>query len=365
MKIVTSGGGIVIAMLIAVFVGAGRSKAGEIPANDPKIQYFGRWDFSNPLSPRHSWPGVSLRARFEGTSIGIRMNDTYCYYNVTIDDTLTSVFHQTSTAPAFTMLASGLSNAETGHTIRISKRNESAWTSFSFEGFVLDSGKTLLEPEAMSERKIEFIGDSYTSALGNEWADTCAAPDAQRYTNIDQGFAALTARHYNAQFHSTSQSGLGLVCDFESNFSNTLPEKFGRTLCSSDSIHWNFRRWIPQLVVVCLGLNDYTAFGGYDAKVSRERTAMFKSRYHQFLEHIRQTYPHVKMLALAAHVDWVRKTVSAIVDEERKIGNADVFFGTFPEFDEEDYVNGGHPSVGTHQKITEYLIESIDAMHVW
>jgi len=45
----------------------------EIPADDPNIQYYGRWDFSDPLAPSHSWPGVYIHARFEGSSIGVRM----------------------------------------------------------------------------------------------------------------------------------------------------------------------------------------------------------------------------------------------------------------------------------------------------
>ena len=29
-----------------------------IPANDPNIQYYGRWDFSDPKAPTHSWGDV-------------------------------------------------------------------------------------------------------------------------------------------------------------------------------------------------------------------------------------------------------------------------------------------------------------------
>ena len=53
-----------------------------IPANNPFIQYFGRWDTSDSLHPCQSWPGVYICAEFTGRTIGIKTNDTSNYYNV-------------------------------------------------------------------------------------------------------------------------------------------------------------------------------------------------------------------------------------------------------------------------------------------
>ncbi len=64
-----------------------------VPADDPNIQYFGRWDFSDPKAPTHSWPGVYVYAVFDGTSIGVVLDDNFNYYNVFIDDTLFIKFH--------------------------------------------------------------------------------------------------------------------------------------------------------------------------------------------------------------------------------------------------------------------------------
>lgn len=54
-----------------------------IPADHPHIQYFGRWDRSDSLHPKHSWPGVSIFAEFSGKSIGVRMADDGHYYSET------------------------------------------------------------------------------------------------------------------------------------------------------------------------------------------------------------------------------------------------------------------------------------------
>ena len=115
-----------------------------IPANDPNIQYYGRWDFSNPSAPSHSWPGVYIFAVFQGTSIGMITDDNACWYNVFIDSVFKFVFHGTTNGVASYPLVSGLSNGS--HTILITKRGETSWTKFSFYGFILDDGKSLLPP---------------------------------------------------------------------------------------------------------------------------------------------------------------------------------------------------------------------------
>ncbi|MCI0697617.1 hypothetical protein L0337_37130 [candidate division KSB1 bacterium] len=37
---------------------------------------------TDPLHPKHSWPGVQIYAEFTGTSVGVRMADDSYYYNV-------------------------------------------------------------------------------------------------------------------------------------------------------------------------------------------------------------------------------------------------------------------------------------------
>ena len=75
-----------LSVLLFTFINGTIYSSNIIPADNPNIQYFGRWDFTTPAAPTHSWPGVYIYAEFEGTSIGIRTNDNACWYNVFIDD---------------------------------------------------------------------------------------------------------------------------------------------------------------------------------------------------------------------------------------------------------------------------------------
>ena len=333
-----------------------------IPADNPNIQYYGRWDFSNPKAPAHSWGGVYIIAEFEGTSIGIMVNDNASYFNVFIDDSLISVFHGDKDTLASYTLASGL--AEGNHKILLTKRYETPNGKYSFNGFVLDNGKNLLPLSPKPKRKIEFIGDSYTSAEGNEWTEASKAPN-DSYSNMYKGFGAIIARHYNAQYHLTSRSGIGLVQDWEGKSKFNMPDHFDRTLFCCPEPKWDFSKWIPDLVVICLGLNDYNGWGGYDHPLKTEIAVLFKQRYHKFISRIINVYPSVKILLVAANnVEWINQQTSEVAAEENEKGNKNVYYTNFPAY-EDHFVNEGHPDVVADLMIAEKLIEKIDTMNVW
>lgn len=147
------------------------------------------------------------------------------------------------------------------------------------------------------------MGDSYTCAEGNEATE---ATEGEKewiakipVTNVDQGFAAMVARHFNAEYHITARCGIGLGCDWQGNRDMALPKWFARTLMESEEPKWDFSRYIPHLVIICLGLNAYSGFHGWEGPVSEENAEDFRATYHAFIATLRQVYPGVKVLALA------------------------------------------------------------------
>ncbi|MBN8707151.1 MAG: T9SS type A sorting domain-containing protein [Bacteroidetes bacterium] len=334
-----------------------------IPADNPNIHYVGRWDFTMPSAPSHSWPGVYLTANFEGTSIGVSMTDNYCYYNVFIDGVLMKIFHPDQAGKTDYNLVSGLTDGN--HTLMLIKRNEASWTKYTFNGLILDDGKTLLPPPELPVRKIEFVGDSFTSASGNEATTQDAPSDVAPVTNITEGFGPITAKHFDAQYHMTSQSGFGMVMDYTGSYVGNIPDKFDQTQMFTANPPWDFEQWIPNLVVIGLGLNDYSGFGGYSHAVSDIHKAEYKNKYHEFIGTIRDAYPGVRVLAVAPHVLWLQQTIAEIVEEENAAGRADVFYTDYPYYDG-GYVNNGHPNVASHHKIADRLIAEIESIpDVW
>jgi len=334
-----------------------------VPANHPHIQYIGPWDMSDSLNPRFSWPGVQIAATFTGTSIGVRLADHTNYYNVYIDGIFHNVFHGTLSGDADYVLAKDLPN--TRHTLLFSRRNITFDEIYSFSGFILDDGAELLPPPSRPSRKIEFIGDSFTAAESNE-ATEQELPWEARFpvTNIDKGFAPLIARHFNAEHHTTCRSGSGLYCDWQGNTEKTIPKIFDHTLMDSNEPKWNFAKWIPDVVVVCLGLNDHSGLRDKDGKISEGKSALFRKTYHDFLTTIRSVYPNVRIVAVAAFPEWIQENVRQVVEEEKSAGKRDVWYAHFDEF-KGGYVANGHPTVATHQKMAHQIIESIELFNVF
>jgi hypothetical protein len=337
-----------------------RAQSAFIPADDPRIQYFGRWDTTDPRHPRHSWPGVSVRAEFGGTRIGVRMTDGDNYYNVTIDGRFRSVFHGNKAGEADYVLDEGLSDGR--HSLVLSKRNISFGPIPTFSGLLVDEGAALFQPPPKPARRIEFIGDSFTAAEGNE-ATVAKMPweEKKPVTNIDKGFAKLVAWHFSAQVNTTCRSGIGMVCDWRGDPEIAVPKYFVRTLMESAEPKWDFSGWIPDLAVVCLGLNDHSGLRSQDGAVSAENSTLFRRTYREFLATLRSVYPGVRILAVAAHPDWIRRNVRQIVDEERANGKGDVHYAQFDDFPAGTVANG-HPNLEWHGRIAAQIIAAVEAI---
>jgi len=334
-----------------------------IPADNPSIQYYGRWDFSDPLHPKYSWPGVYIVAQFTGRSIGIRISDGINYYNVYIDGKLHSVFHGDVKGEADYILAAGLEHTQ--HILCLSKRNIVFDAVFTFSGLLIDDGASLLTPPPKPKSKIEFIGDSFTAAESNEaTVPELAWEDRFPVTNIDKGFAPVIARHYNAQYHTICRSGIGVVCDWQGKTDHTMPMIFGRTLMEKPEPKWDFTRWIPDLVIVSLGLNDHSGLKDKDGNVSKEKSAFFRKGYRDFLGTICSVYPGVKILVVAAFPEWIRTNVRQVVEEEKRNGKTDIDYTQYSEFPG-GYVAYGHPTVETHQKMADQIIAAIDSLNIF
>ncbi len=334
-----------------------------IPAGHPFIEYFGRWDFPDSITALHSWPGVYLIAKFSGRRIGIRMADDVNYYNVYIDGKMTKVLHGTEPGAADYILADAL--AEGPHELRLAKRNIAFGKSFAFLGIWLNQDAELLPPLTDSAPKIEFIGDSFTVAEGNE-ATLAEMPwDAKMpVTNCETGFAGLVAKHFKAQYHTICRSGIGLVCDWTGDKSIAMPKWYDRTLMESPEPRWNFRRWQPDLVVICLGLNDMSGLKSPDGTIPDENADLFRTEYRHFLTKVRAAYPGTRILLVAAHPDWLKQNVRKVYTTEKAAGRTDIFFSEF-DYYPGGYVANGHPTVATHRKIADQIIETIVAEQIF
>jgi hypothetical protein len=346
-------------VLIGIAVLAGCRKvdshgAGErfVPASDPALRFSGRWDLRDPARPRASWPGFAVSTDFQGKTIQVRMSDPGNYFNVEIDGRHHGVIGGKDGLSTY-LLASDLDAG--AHHIRLQRRNISFDDPTVIEGFIVDEEARLSRPADPGVR-IEFIGDSFTAAEGNE-AKAATLPWEEKFpvTDFAKGYAALLARAMNADLTAVCRSGSGVLTTWNGIRELPMPERYGWTLMEDPKPAWDFGGPSPGLVVISLGLNDSGGLKGADGTVGPEASGQFRAAYHRMIAEVWKRHPAAKIVALAPFVPWARVMISAVVAEEKATGTKEIYYAQFDHF-EGGYVADGHPTVATHRKMAEQIL---------
>ncbi len=313
-----------------------------IKPNDANINYYGRFDLSNSSSVvKFNWPGSIIEASFPGPSIGVELNDGGgSYFNVEIDGVLLD-----SLAPTTNTHRSIKTDLSTtvNHTIRITLRSN-GWQTCSFGGFYLQDGKKLSDKPVKPSRKIEFIGDSWTA--GNVMLQTSGA-DNQKYYNAARSYARLTSQAFHAQDMLVARGGCGLV---KSNGSDAnMPTRYPKTLCDGTTT-WDFTSWIPDLVVIFLGINDFN---------NGVTDAYFKTAYTSFITTVRSHYQNVPIILIGLAGN-VLTDVQSVAQSFSK-----VYTYSSPVTLANAKALWMHPDVAQHRQIADGLIPVVKQATGW
>jgi lysophospholipase L1-like esterase len=339
------------------------------PANDPLLHYTGRIDFSNPLKPKLSGAGCYIQARFTGNSIETIMQDQHLdgnqnYLSIVLDGEYKG---RIKTIPGQThyLLADKLVGAE--HTILIGKATEAAIGYVEFGGFICQK---LLPAAELPERKIEFIGNSITCGTGLDITDTpCDSGTWYDQQNAYLAYGPVVARRLNTRWFLSSVSGIGMERNWNSP-GPTLPQVYQNTFLHADSSSpWDFSSYVPDLVVICLGTNDFSDGDGKTPRPAPDSTK-FIDIYIKFLKLIRKNYPQAVICCLSSPVlqgekaQTLQRYLDTIVENLQK-KERDSRVGKF--FFAHDYNHGctGHPDRQEHQKMADEMEPFIKKIMNW
>ncbi len=337
---------------------------GIIDSDDPNIQYVGRFDFTNPKKVAFDWAGISVRARFEGSSCSIRLDDRKNEYAVIVDNRAPRLLI-TDSATTLYNIASKLSDS-IPHTVMIQKRTEPLVGKGEFMGFVLDRGRKLLPLDTRPDRRIEFIGNSITSGYGVE-GDSADCHFSPQTENACMSYAALTARSLNAEYFLISYSGRGVVRNYgDSNKTSRdpMPVLYDRTCYFDSTLKWNFSRWTAQAVVINLGTNDFSTQPYPDSVV-------FQSAYRRLIERVRSQYPGVTMFCLSGPMidEPCTRYIREVVEEQKKMMKRyqDVFFIEINRsaLTDADWGCDRHPNILGMEKMAEIIIPVVRLRMNW
>ena len=312
---------------------------------DSNIQYIGRFNKTNPLSPIMTWTGTAIRIKFQGTSLQAKLSSWGTTYdNITIDGVTTVLTLQSTGSSVTYPLCSGL--ADSTHTATIFKRDQ-PWQPQTFYGFVLDNSKTLVTPPDRKIRKIEFYGDSQTQGAQVEVPGLSADLGPYIYDNNYYSYASVTARALYAEYTSVARNGATLT---PITGQLKIPDVYDRVGIDNTTPLWDFS-WLGDVVCVDLGVNDSPL------------PTNFTAQYVTFVQKIRANHPNAYIFLLAGPLwnsDALKSAIQATVTTMNTSGDSKVYYYAFTT----SISHSGHPRTAESVACAKELVTKIKSV-IW
>ncbi len=333
--------------------------------SNSQIVYSGRIDSTQVKGVELYWSGTSIKFNFEGKSISALLEDEKGdnYYNVIIDNDSLFILRP-DTTKGYYQLASELPKGK--HTVEIFKRTEWNRGKTSFYGFQIKGNPKLLPKQSSYKRKIEFYGNSITAGYAVEDFSGKDSPDST-YTNNYLSYAAITARHFHADYHCICKSGIGVTVSW---FPQIMPEIYDRLNPSDPNSKWDFSLYSPDIVVINLLQNDSWIVNLPENKEFKVRfdneapdDAYIINAYQEFVAQIRSHYPKANIICSLGSMDavkegskWIDYIKTAVVNLNDKM----IYTHFMP------YIEAStHPSIKDQKEMANSLIGFIEENIDW
>ncbi|MGF7038520.1 SGNH/GDSL hydrolase family protein [Mucilaginibacter lappiensis] len=335
-----------------------------IKSKDQHIRYTGRINMTDEAAELY-WTGSSIKINFSGTGASAMLQDERGdnYFTIIVDNKVINTIHLDNTKRVYT-LAEGLPAGQ--HSLELFKRTEWEMGKTVFYQFILAKEADILPVPVAKKRKIEFFGNSITCGYAVEdttGKDRGTAP----YENGYISYAAITARHFDADYVCTSKSGIGVLVSW---FPLIMPEMYNRLDPTDPTSLWNFSKYTPDLVVINLFQNDSWIVKKPEEQQFKERFGtkapepeQIIKAYRDLVKNIRKKYPKAQIICALGSMDatkegspWPGYIEKAVAD----LNDKSIYTHFFP------YKNtNGHPSAKEQQVMADDLIGFIDKQVKW
>lgn len=322
------------------------------------LLFTGRWEVS-ATKARTSVPAAMVQFVASAKSLSFDLEGT-SRWRLDVDGVQKEIF---VTDARETKVVKGLDGNK--HHYRLVKISETNPEFVTLYGISTDPAGKFFDKPAASNRRIEFIGDSFTVGFGCE-GNSGDSPDLEfEKTNASKSYAFLLADGFKADFQVNAFSGRGLV----RNYANIVPEWTieklydytvpGAAPSEPDAARYDLGSFHPQVVVIFVGINDFQGEPPYGDK------GLFKKAYASLLEKLRKAHPGVKFLLVSTKIwpnDDLTPTVKAVYDAEIASGHSDLDFLTLRT---ENSALLGHPSVHSHVEMANTMRPIIARLAKW
>ncbi len=370
---------IVISLIIlGVLMSCSLHESKFIKATDSSIFIQGRVAEVEQYSLDFAYPGVSVTIKIKAKSVAAILKDIdgsgQNYFNVIVDGEVVKTIIVTKEKASY-LLVDDLDET-TFHTIQLFKRTESFVGISRFYGFDLKGFKEITNPEKPI-KKLLVIGDSFSCGYGNgvemSAENNPGVGFHAKNENNYMAYGAIASRQLNYQYQCIAYSGKGLYRNFDLTKTGTLPDIFPLIFPDKpNGQKWEMTKYIPDVVVVKLGTNDF--FGETRIPIQVVDSSTYVSTYLNFLSQLEETFPKAQFICVVGGMmsdSWpagqdnlskIRSYVHRVVEETNSRSKTDKFhFLEFPHH-QEVYGEDWHPTISWHMKYADLLVNKVEGI---
>ena len=329
------------------------------------LLFTGRWEHGKVCS-RTSAPAAMVEFNATAKTLEFELEGE-ARFRLYEDDKPIAVV-ETNTRNVYKVKTTGASGSHRYRLLKISESNPGGIRLFKVS---TDKAGAFAPPPKHNNRRIEFIGDSFTVGYGVD--GKLGDPDSFVFkaTNASKSYAFLLADGYKADFQVNAFSGRGLV----RNYDNIVPEwtvsrLYEYTvpgLAESDlasgvpdaELRYDFGSFHPQVIVLFIGINDFQGNPPYANKEG------YKKAYVALLEKLRAFHPGVKFLLVSTKVwpnDDMTPTVKSIYESQVSAGKKDL---EFIEVHTDNVALHGHPDEHSQAELARTLRPIVGRLGRW
>lgn len=321
-----------------------------------------------------NWPNSGIEFKFDGTTAAVNVTDITFdtdggdegnYFNVQVDG---GEPQRIKMKAGRNVICENLAEGQT-HSVKMVRSSEAYRGTIRIDHLLTDS-----EPTATTEKdkKILFIGDSYTAGYGNVPELSDCTWGCAKNTDNWYSYAGYVMRKLDADGDVLAYQGKGLATNGDGTTENNMASQFTKSDIYVDDAGflgnlngytqstevWNFEEKAPQLIAIWLGTNDYLGTKG-------NAGAAFKTAYVDFLGNVKNKYPNATVICCSRPEEgqYYSEEVEEAVEQ---IGGAinGYYYLKFNTFSGSGIY--GHPNKAEHQVIANELITKINSISgVW
>jgi lysophospholipase L1-like esterase len=343
-----------LAALLALCVGSAAAEQ-TIAAADVHVARMGRTVAAPDGTVRFGYPGVTLLLAVDGTRLAVdAAGGTRSLFDVIVDGKPAGTLRLAPEMKRYDIFKGA---APGPHKVELVHRGETWLGVASIARFTADG--TFLAAPALPQRHMLVLGDSVTcGAVMERGADEKDMPE---WSNPRLSYGMLAARALDAQVQLVCYGGRGLVRSWNGRTDEfQLPAFYD--LAIADAAHpvpWNQADYVPDLIVIAIGTNDFNP--------GIPERAAYVDAYTALLRRVLRDHPHAQVaLTEGVLLDGDKKAalIGYLKEVMARVGDKRVHLLAPATYQPGDAVNG-HPTTAQHADMLAEMLPQLRRIAGW